>query len=80
MNFCLLFINMKVTGEPMDLSFDEVKELLDPFFHTYTCQDGRPFYLVAPCHALHQIRALKDITLTPTLILDPREPQTLAIV
>ena len=32
------------------LSWAECEELLDPFFKTYYCADGRPFYLVAMGH------------------------------
>ena len=32
--------------------------MLDPFYCTYTCKDDRPFYVVAPCHAIHQRRVL----------------------
>lgn len=46
-------------GEAMQFKYHQIKELLDPFYHTYKCQDGRPFYVVAPCHALHQKRTLQ---------------------
>lgn len=46
-------------GIPLNLSYNGIKELLDPFYSTYKCEDGRFVYLVAPCHAIHQKRALK---------------------
>jgi crotonobetainyl-CoA:carnitine CoA-transferase CaiB-like acyl-CoA transferase len=48
-------------GKKMDYNYRQVKELLDPFYHTYICKDRRPFYIVAPCHAGHQTRALKAL-------------------
>ena len=55
-------------GLPLDLSYEKVKELLDPFFTTYPCQDGRMLYLVAPCHATHQERTLKALGLWDEMI------------
>ena len=53
----------KATGEKMNLSYNAVKELLDPFFHTYECSDGRMFYLVASSNAVHQERVLQALGL-----------------
>ena len=49
------------SGNEMNLTYPQIKELLDPFYHTYACADGRPFYVVAPCHALHQKRCLQAL-------------------
>jgi crotonobetainyl-CoA:carnitine CoA-transferase CaiB-like acyl-CoA transferase len=44
---------------PMDLSYDDLQPLLDPFYRTYICRDGRPFYVVSEAHATHSERALR---------------------
>ncbi len=44
---------------PMDLSYDDLQEYLDPFYRTYECADGRMFYCVCPSHRNHAKRALK---------------------
>ena len=31
-------------GQAMRMTYPQIKELLDPFYHTYECADGRPFY------------------------------------
>ena len=51
------------TGEPCNLSFAELSEFLDPFYRTYTCQDGRGFYVVAGSIAAHPARVLKTLGL-----------------
>jgi len=48
-------------GKTMEYNYRQIKALLDPFYHTYVCKDQRPFYIVAPCHAGHQTRALKAL-------------------
>lgn len=50
-------------GEPCNLSFDELSEFLDPFYRTYTCKDGRGFYVVAGSIATHPARVLKTLGL-----------------
>ena len=38
----------RVEGLPMNVDFDELQELLDPFYRSYMCKDGRMFYVVCP--------------------------------
>ena len=47
--------------EPMNFDYSQVKDLLDPFYHTYVCKDDRPFYVVAPSHEMHQTQCLKAL-------------------
>ncbi|UTW47485.1 CoA transferase [Bacterioplanoides sp. SCSIO 12839] len=44
---------------PMDISYDDLQEYLDPFFKTYRCADGRFFYCVCPSHRNHARRCLE---------------------
>ena len=44
---------------PMDLSYEQLQDLLDPFYRSYVCEDGRPVYLVSLSHTSHPVRALK---------------------
>ena len=50
-------------GEPLDLAFEDLSELLDPFYRTYSCADGRGFYVVAGSVASHPPRVLKTLGL-----------------
>lgn len=50
-------------GLPMDLEFDELSEFLDPFYRTYTCADGRGFYVVSGSVAAHPRRVLEVLGL-----------------
>lgn len=50
-------------GLPMDLAFEELWPLLDPFYRTYTCADGRGFYVVTCSIKGHQRRALEVLGL-----------------
>ncbi|NOD36916.1 MULTISPECIES: CoA transferase [unclassified Ruegeria] len=50
-------------GLPMDLSFGELEEFLDPFYRTYTCADGRGFYVVAGSVKTHPRRVLETLGL-----------------
>ena len=63
------------TGEPCDLAFAELSEFLDPFYRTYTCKDGRGFYVVSGSVASHPARVLKTLGLEDLLndlpVFDP---------
>ncbi len=49
----------KSAGEPMNMAYQEIQEYLDPFYRTYICSDGRPFYVVCASHKHHVANALK---------------------
>ena len=48
---------------PMNLTFDELSAFLDPFYRTYTCADGRGFYVVSGSVATHPRRVLETLGL-----------------
>ncbi|MEM8538034.1 MAG: CoA transferase, partial [Pseudomonadota bacterium] len=50
-------------GLPMNLTFAELEEFLDPFYRTYRCQDGRGFYVVCCSVKDHPNRALRVLGL-----------------
>lgn len=50
-------------GLPMNLNFGELSEFLDPFYRTYTCADGRGFYVVSGSVATHPRRVLETLGL-----------------
>jgi len=52
---------------PMNLAFNELSEFLDPFYRTYTCADGRGFYVVACSVAAHPRRVLEILGLNDLL-------------
>lgn len=49
----------RTEGLPMNVSYEELQELLDPFFRPYTCKDGRMFYVVCPSHKHHARNCLE---------------------
>lgn len=46
-------------NEPLNLNYPDLQEFLDPFYRTYTCKDGRPFYAVCSSHTRHPIACLE---------------------
>ncbi len=54
-------------GLAMDLDFEELTEFLDPFYRTYTCADGRGFYVVSGSVASHPRRVLGTLGLQDLL-------------
>jgi len=58
----------KASNTPMDLSYDQLQEFLDPFFRTYLCADGRMFYCVCPSHRNHAKRALQVLGIYDELV------------
>ncbi|WP_226507508.1 CoA transferase [Pseudomonas sp. MWU16-30317] len=48
---------------PMNLSYEDLQEYLDPFYRTYECADGRKFYAVCPSHRSHAKRCLQAMGL-----------------
>lgn len=57
-------------GLPMDVSYEFVQELLDPFCRNYKCKDGRMFYVVCPAHKHHTKRCLQVLGLYDELVAD----------
>jgi len=60
---------------PMDLSFDDLQELLDPFYRSYRCKDGRFFYVVCPSHRFHAKRCLQTLGIYHELVAEGLEEQ-----
>lgn len=50
----------RVEGIPMNMGYEELQELLDPFYRSYMYKDGRMFYVVCPSHAPDQWRLRGD--------------------
>ncbi|SCB56039.1 dimethylsulfoniopropionate cleavage enzyme DddD [Bradyrhizobium shewense] len=57
-------------GLPMDLSYDALHKLLDPFYRNYKCQDGRGFYVVAAGNKFHTKRILQLLGLYDELVTE----------
>jgi crotonobetainyl-CoA:carnitine CoA-transferase CaiB-like acyl-CoA transferase len=68
----------RIEGLPMNLTYEELQELLDPFYRSYKCKDGRMFYVVCPSHKEHAKRCLKTLGLYDELLEEGmcEEPDT----
>jgi len=51
----------QAAGLPLDLSYEDLQEFLDPFYRSYPCADGRLFYVVSASHRDHAKRTLKAL-------------------
>lgn len=60
----------QAAGLPMDMAYEEIQAYLDPFYRTYTCADGRPFYVVCASHKHHVVDAMKLMGLWEELQAD----------
>jgi crotonobetainyl-CoA:carnitine CoA-transferase CaiB-like acyl-CoA transferase len=58
----------RAAGLPMNLTHRELQSFLDPFYRTYMCRDGRPFYVVSVSHVAHAERALKVLGIWEELV------------
>lgn len=57
-------------GLPMDVQYRELQTLLDPFYRSYRCKDGRMFYVVCPSHKNHAKRCLQTLGLYDALVAE----------
>ena len=53
------FERRQEANEPMNLTYEEIQELLDPTYRNYLCADGRPFYNETVGIPRHVIDGLK---------------------
>lgn len=58
----------RIEGLPMNMGYDELQELLDPFYRSYKCKDGRMFYVVCPSHKHHAKRCLQTLGLYEEIV------------
>ena len=60
----------RAAGEAMDASYQDLQELLDPFYRNYACADGRQLYVVSASHSAHPERILKLLGLWDELVAE----------
>lgn len=60
----------RIEGLPMNVSYQDLQELLDPFFRSYMCKDGRGFYVVCPSHKHHARRCLEVLGLYEEMVAE----------
>ena len=60
----------RAEGLPMNVTYEELQEFLDPFYRSYKCKDGRMFYVVCPSHKHHAKRCLKVLGIYDDLVAE----------
>ena len=60
----------RIEGLQMNVPYEDLQELLDPFFRSYMCKDGRMFYVVCPSHKHHAKRCLEVLGIYEKLVED----------
>ncbi|WP_194094967.1 CoA transferase [Marivivens aquimaris] len=60
----------RTEGLPMNVTYEELQEFLDPFYRSYECKDGRMFYVVCPSHKQHAKRCLKVLGIYDDLVAE----------
>ncbi|MDA4847274.1 CoA transferase [Hoeflea poritis] len=60
----------RAEGLPMDATYGQLQELLDPFYRNYMCADGRQIYVVSASHSVHPERVLKILGLWDRLVAE----------
>ncbi|WP_438987824.1 CoA transferase [Marivivens donghaensis] len=60
----------RTEGLPMNVTYEELQELLDPFYRSYLCKDGRMFYVVCPSHKTHAKRCLQTLGIYDDLVAE----------
>lgn len=68
----------RAAGLPMNVSYAELQDFLDPFYRSYPCRDGRMFYVVCPSHRHHAKRCLQTLGIYDDLVAEGlrEEPDT----
>jgi crotonobetainyl-CoA:carnitine CoA-transferase CaiB-like acyl-CoA transferase len=59
----LEFDRRRAAGLPMNLSYADLGDFLDPFYRTYICADGKGFYVVSCSIVTHPRRVLQVLGL-----------------
>jgi crotonobetainyl-CoA:carnitine CoA-transferase CaiB-like acyl-CoA transferase len=60
----------RIEGIRMNMTYDELQEMLDPFYRSYMCKDGRMFYVVCPSHKTHAKRCLQVLGIYDEMVED----------
>jgi crotonobetainyl-CoA:carnitine CoA-transferase CaiB-like acyl-CoA transferase len=49
------------------VNYEDLDDLMDPFYSHYVCRDETLLYIVAPCHEKHQVLVLRSLNLSEEL-------------